>query len=99
MSNDWGIVVAALIGGVVAYVELLARYRDDPWRAVASAPAFAYALVNGAAAALVAWWVATFFPQIVTSVSATELKSLQDAGAAVPVDNVKLAVAAGFGAL
>src|SRR5690348_11740510 len=87
MAASWGIVVAGLIGMLVAYAELLARYRDDPVRAVISWPAFSYALVNGAAGLLAAWWISSFFPSIVT-----------DAGAR-SVDGAKLAVIAGFGAL
>ncbi|HZZ89985.1 MAG TPA: hypothetical protein VFE13_16780 [Caulobacteraceae bacterium] len=87
MTATEGIVVAGLIGIVVAYAELLARYRDDPMRAVLSWPAFSYALVNGGAGLLAAWWLSSFFPSIV---AATGAKS---------IDGAKLAVVGGFGAL
>jgi hypothetical protein len=90
MGENVGIFAAGLIGLAVAYVELLARYRDDPRRAVWSWPAFAYALINGAIAALGAWWLVTFSPATV---------SKAPAGAPVSVDEVKLAIVAGFGSM
>lgn len=48
--------LAGLIGFTVGMAELVARYRDDPLRAVGTAPAVFYAVVN-VGAALVALWL------------------------------------------
>jgi hypothetical protein len=79
--------VAGLIAFLVAGAELLARYRDDPVRALWSVPAFAYEIVNGLTGVLAAWWIAEFFPTAVAKPGATG------------IDPLKLAVVAGFGAL
>jgi hypothetical protein len=91
MTISAGIFLAGLIGLTVAYVELLARYRDDPLRAVVSWPAFAYGLINGGVGLLGAWWLSTFFPSAVAS-SDVRISP-------APVDAIKLAVVAGFGSL
>jgi hypothetical protein len=88
MGEAWGITLAGVISLVVAYIELLARYRDDPWRAIWSVPAFCYAIINGIVALLGAWWLVTFFPATVAT-AADPLKT----------DGLKLAVVAGFGSL
>src|ERR1700730_9487272 len=46
----WVLVFAA--GVIVGASELVARYRDDPWRAVWTGPGVGYLFVNGAAAVL-----------------------------------------------
>jgi hypothetical protein len=94
-----GIWIAALIAAAVAFVELLARYRDDPARAVFNVASFAYAAINACVAVLAAWWVVTFFPQIVGVGDAKALAAQQAAGRPIAIDDVKLAVAAGFGSL
>jgi uncharacterized membrane protein len=50
-SDYWPAAIAALLGGLLAIAELVARYRDDPAGAVLSAPAAVYVVVNAAAAA------------------------------------------------
>ena len=47
----WPIVIAAILGMLLAIAELVARYRDDPAGAVLSAPAAVYVVVNAAASA------------------------------------------------
>lgn len=83
--------LAGLIALAVSYVELLARYRDDPLRAVLSWPAFSYGLINGGAGLLAAWWISTYFPSLATAAKA----GLEG----VSVDPVKLAIIAGLGSL
>jgi hypothetical protein len=90
MTTSAGICVAGFIGLAVAYVELLARYRDNPLRAVASWPATAYGLINGGVALLGAWWMVQFAPQLVAQSSHL---------IPAPIDGVKLAIVAGFGSL
>jgi len=96
---DAGAPFAALIAAAVAFVELLARYRDDPWRATLNLASLTYAAINAAVAVLAAWWVVTFFPQIVGIGDAKALAAQQAAGIPVRIDSVKLAVAAGLGSL
>lgn len=50
-SGYWPIVIAAILGMLLAIAELVARYRDDPAGAVLSAPAAVYVVVNAAASA------------------------------------------------
>ena len=52
-----GIVWGAVIAGAVAAAELLARYRDDPLRALLSIPAIGYVLLNAGTAALAGSWI------------------------------------------
>jgi len=94
MPTTWGIVGAGLIASLVAYSELLSRYQDDPWRAVQTRQALAYGLVNAGAGLLAAWWLATFFPNLVATA-----ETANKTGAAPVVDGLKLTVIAGFGAL
>jgi len=55
----WVLVFAA--GVIIGASELVARYRDDPWRAVWNGPGVGYLFVNGAAAVL------TFFCLLVVA--------------------------------
>ena len=99
MTVGGGIILAGVIGLFAAYVELLARYRDDPWRAVWSWPAFAYAIINGGAALLVGWWLATFFPALVTAADPDTVAALTQQKKSIPVDGTRLAIVAGLGSL
>jgi predicted transcriptional regulator len=47
----WPIVIAAILGVLLAIAELVSRYRDDPATAVLSAPAAVYVIVNAGASA------------------------------------------------
>jgi len=82
------ITIAALIGGISALVELLARYRDDPARAILSVPAAAYAVINAVAAILAGWWLVLFQFSLVADPQYPHLVSV-----------ARLAVIAGFGSL
>ena len=90
MGAIGGIGFAALIAGLVAYIELLARYRDDPIRALRRAPAALYGLINAGTGALAAWWLCAFSPSLVAASST---------GTPLVIDGVKLAIVAGFGSL
>jgi hypothetical protein len=94
MAAVLGVTGAGLIGLLLAYAELLARYRDNPVRAVWSAPAFTYALVNAFTCLLAAWWILTFSKDLVTPTSGATLAHQEG-----DVDAAKLAIIAGFGAL
>jgi len=93
MSVTYGIVGAGAIAFVVAYAELLARYRDDPVRAVLSWPAATYGIVNAASGVLAAWWLWTFFPQLVAVATPAAKVNCAEPNVA------KLAVVAGLGSL
>lgn len=51
-----------LIGLLVGTVELVARYRDDPWRALRTAPAALYVVINVLACVLVLYVLETVRP-------------------------------------
>ncbi len=90
MDVNTAIWAAGLIGFIVSAVELLARYRDDPLRALWSWPALSYALINGGAGLLAAWWLATFSKSLV---------AVDPVAHPIAVDGVKLTIVAGFGSL
>jgi hypothetical protein len=94
MSAILGVLGAGMIGLLLAYAELLARYRDNPIRAIWSAPAFVYALVNACTGLLAAWWILTFARTMVAPASSPPAAPPDSA-----VDAAKLAMIAGFGAL
>jgi hypothetical protein len=79
---------AFVIGAIVAAIELITRYKDDIRRAVGSAPALFYALLNGAAALGAAWAIVHWFPT-----------TLSIAGRESSFNQPALAMAAGFGAM
>lgn len=82
--------LAGLIALLVSYVELLARYRDDPVRAVLSWPAFSFGLINGAAGLLTAWWISNYFPT---------LAAFDPRASHLVIDPAKLMIVAGLGSL
>lgn len=86
MTVTIAIYVAGVIALAAAAVELLARYRDNPLRALLSLPSVSYMLVNGLAGAGTAWWLDQFFPKMVSTPAGN-------------VDPIKLAIVAGFGSL
>jgi hypothetical protein len=51
-AQGYAWVLVAFAGVIVGASELVARYRDDPWRAIWNGPGFGYLFVNGAAAVL-----------------------------------------------
>jgi hypothetical protein len=80
---------AMAIAAIAAAIELVTRYRDDVGRAVSSAPAIIYIILNGVIALGAVWWLATFFPAVITSASGTGPR----------VNAPLLAITAGFGSL
>ena len=69
-------VLVAFAGVIVGASELVARYRDDPWRAIWNGPGFGYLFVNGAAA------VITFFCLMVIAPAWIDVATADAAGAA-----------------
>jgi len=66
-TADWGMywpdfAFCFLIGGLVGMVELIARYRDAPQRAVLTLPALLYITLNATAAILALWLVRELWP-------------------------------------
>lgn len=57
--------LAALIGGAAAAAELAARYKDDPLRALVSAPSALYMLFNAAAAFAAVYLLDRFAPKLI----------------------------------
>lgn len=84
-----GYVGAFLIAAVVAAIELVTRYRDDIGRAIKSAPALFYILLNGLIGLGAAWALTSLYPAMV-SVGEGDMRQLSQ-----PL----LAVVAGFGSL
>ena len=85
MDTDY--LLAGLIGLVVGLAELVARYRDDPLRAVGTVPAIFYALVNVAATVLALWFLKNVWTVF------------QNGSELEVVTRTKQVLAAGFGAI
>jgi hypothetical protein len=87
MSSDWvdGIAVFVL-GALVGIGELVARYRDEPTRAITTRPAMLYVAVNGLASLFALVAIVTFNWRPSATASNEELRLLR-------------IIAAGFGAL
>jgi hypothetical protein len=47
---DWSYFFCFFIAAGTGIVELVARYKDEPWRAIRTSPAFVYLVINGLAA-------------------------------------------------
>src|SRR5262245_2753584 len=61
MSQEWvDALIVFAIGALVGGGELVARYRDNPWRAIQTLPAATYISVNGAASVLALIALVTF---------------------------------------
>ena len=82
----------ALIGFCVGAVELIARYKDDPQRAIRSVPAFLYMAVNVLACTVILYILNTVRPSwLYTSTSETPVESIKG--------NLYIILTAGFGAV
>lgn len=86
--------IAGIIAFVVATIELLTRYRDDPIRAAFSRPSLLYAFTNAAIAVFAAWLLLRYNAQAFINNSAD-----QTVHASSSVDDFKVALAAGVGSL
>jgi hypothetical protein len=61
MSQDWqDLVLVFLFGALVGLGELLARYRDEPRRAIVTSPAMLYIAINGFASVFALIAIVTF---------------------------------------
>jgi hypothetical protein len=89
-AQAYACVLVSLAGVIVGASELVARYRDDPWRAVWNGPGFGYLFVNGAAAAL------TFLCLMVIAPGWIDVATVDTADAAGAVRSVKTLTAKGL---
>mgnify|MGYP003672893518 CR=1 FL=1 len=64
--------VCGALGALVGGVELIARYRDDPQRAIVTVPGFLHIALNAAAGCLALWLLRTAWPLT------NELKELRE---------------------
>ena len=78
-TNALAAVLVFVLGGAVGTAELVARYRDEPWKAVTTPPALSYIAVNalaslGALAAIKAFgWNFGLDPSSPTTIAATHI--------------------------
>jgi hypothetical protein len=67
-ANLWFVALSAALGAAVGASELVSRYRDDPMRALRTAPALTYialnALVSGCIYGLITHYAKTMFPAL-----------------------------------
>ena len=78
MSHFWAYFWVAILGGLIGLVELVSRYRDDPWRAVKQFSAGLYIILNMLASVLALYLILAIKPAWL--VTGGELKNVTPSG-------------------
>jgi hypothetical protein len=79
-TNLWFVVLSAALGAAVGTSELVSRYRDDPMRALRSAPALTYVALNALVSACVYGLVTHYAKTIIPSLAKDPLMRSITAG-------------------